>query len=37
MHITVILRQGPLIKRCPVDQTPQAQERISEQKNKDSE
>jgi hypothetical protein len=28
---------GPLIKRCPVDQTQQAQEQVSEQKNKDSE
>ena len=27
---------GPLIKRCPVDQTPQTQEHVSEQKNKES-
>jgi len=28
---------GPLIKRCPVDQTEQTQEPVSEQKNKESE
>ena len=28
---------GPLIKRCPVDQTQQTQEHVSEQKNKESE
>lgn len=28
---------GPLITRCPVDQTPQTQEHVSEQKNKESE
>jgi hypothetical protein len=28
---------GPLIKRCPVDQTQQIQEPVSEQKNKESE
>jgi hypothetical protein len=33
----VILRQGPLIKRCPADQTPQTQEHVSKQKNKESE
>jgi hypothetical protein len=26
---------GPLIKRCPVDQTEQTQEHVSEQKNKE--
>ena len=33
------LRQclGPLIKRCPVDQTQQTQEHVSEQKHKKSE
>jgi integrase len=28
---------GPLIKRCPIDQTQQTQEHVSEQKNKESE
>jgi hypothetical protein len=28
---------GPLIKRCPVDQTQQTQEHVSEQKHKESE
>jgi hypothetical protein len=28
---------GPLIKRCSVDQTQQAQEHVSKQKNKESE
>jgi hypothetical protein len=28
---------GPLIKRCPVDQTQQTQEPVSEQKSKESE
>lgn len=28
---------GPLIKRCPVDQTQQTQEPVSEQKHKESE
>ena len=28
---------GPLIKRCPNDQTQQTQEHVSEQKNKESE
>jgi hypothetical protein len=27
---------GPLIKRCPIDQTQQIQEHVSEQKNKES-
>jgi len=28
---------GPLVKRCPADQTPQTQEHVSKQKNKESE
>ncbi len=37
VHTTAILRQGPLIKRCPGDQTQQTQEYVSEQENKESE
>jgi hypothetical protein len=32
----VKLREELLIKRCPVDQTQQTQEHVSEQKNKES-
>ena len=30
-----ILCDGPLIKRCPIDQTQQTQEHVSEQKHKE--
>jgi len=35
--LNVILRYGPLIKRCPVDQTEHTQEHVSEQNNTESE
>ena len=36
VYLIVRLRDGPLIKRCPIDQTQQTPEHVSEQKNKES-